>query len=72
MQQFEFFLGIRGSEAIQKAEPYGPASGELLRHPEIIPGELLSSSARFRFISHVNCKPHSGLNLNCKLIGGLP
>ena len=72
MQQFEFFLGIRGSEAIQKAEPYGPASGELLRHPEIIPGRLLSSRACFRFISMGHCKPHSGLKMNCKSIGGLP
>lgn len=71
MQAFEFSLGIEGSEMIKKSRPERPAHNESLRHPETIPGELLSSRARVRFVSGIDRKPALGLFPKRKLIGGL-
>ena len=78
MQPFEFSLGIGGSEIIQEPVTQCPAlkcelsrKYELSRRPETIPGQLLSSSASFRFVSGIKCKPISGLGTICKPIGGL-
>lgn len=71
MQPFEFSLGIWGSEIID--EPDSPKSGSCkrpFRHPETIPGNLLSSRARFRFVSGIHRKLISGLCKKRKLIGG--
>jgi hypothetical protein len=70
MQPFEFSLGIWGSEITQKPDPEKSGSATLLRRPETIPGKLLSSRARFRFVSGIHRKPISGLCRNRKLIGG--
>lgn len=71
MRASEFSLGIKGPEITQKAGPESPAHVTLFRHPETIPGELLESLARFRFVSGINRKPVLGLFQKCKLIGGL-
>jgi len=71
MQPFEFSLGIEGSEMIQKAGPERPAHNESIRRPETIPGKLLESLARFRFVSGIDRKPALGLFQKGKPIGGL-
>ena len=70
MQPFEFSLGMSGSEIIKKPDHESPALKRPFRRPETIPGKLLSSRARFRFVSGINRKPTLGLFLKCKLIGG--
>ena len=71
MQPFEFSLGIKGSEITQKPDPERSGSAvTLFRHPETIPGKLLSSRARFRFVSGINRKSALGLFQKRKLIGG--
>ncbi|MGH8500419.1 MAG: hypothetical protein ACRERV_16660, partial [Methylococcales bacterium] len=72
MQPFEFSSGIKGSEIIKKPDRKSPAqTSDYFVTPETIPGKLLSSRARFRFVSGFNRKLTSGLNKKCKLIGGL-
>lgn len=72
MQPCEFSLGIKGSEMIESRTRQKPGSHQRpFRRPETIPGKLLSSRARFRFVSGINRKPALGLSLKRKPIGGL-
>ena len=72
MPQHKFFLGMVVSDVIGKSRTQtGPARMTLHRHPEIIPGKLLSSRARVRFISDFQCKSTLGLILKCKSMQGL-
>lgn len=77
MQPFEFSLGIKGSEMIESSEtnkkPDSTKPGSCnrpFRRPKTIPGGLLSSRARFRFVFGIDRKPIVGLSINCKPIGG--
>ena len=72
MQPFEFSLGIKGLRNERRAGSENPTlTSDYFVTPETIPGRLLSSRARFRFVSHINRKPALGLSLKRKPIGGL-
>lgn len=67
------FIRHEGSKVIQQKSRTKVRLSliELLRHPEIIPDELLFSIAHFRLISGCKCKPYSGLIKKCKFVSGL-
>ena len=71
MQPLEFSLGIKDSEMIESRTRKSGSHQRPFRRPETIPGKLLSSRARFRFVSGINRKPALGLSLKRKPIGGL-